>query len=57
MDTVVTVVTVFFGLILLQILLCGCTPYPRREEILSPEQQHDVLTGDSGDECMEGSFE
>lgn len=22
-----------------------------------PEQQHDVLTGDSGDECMEGSFE
>ena len=22
-----------------------------------PEQQHDVLTGDSGDECMEGSFD
>ncbi|MGV2335049.1 MAG UNVERIFIED_CONTAM: hypothetical protein LVR18_13375 [Planctomycetaceae bacterium] len=22
-----------------------------------PEQRHDVLTGDQGDECMEGSFE
>ena len=22
-----------------------------------PEQRHDVLTGDSGDECMEGSFD
>ena len=22
-----------------------------------PEQQHDVLTGDGGDECMEGSFD
>mgnify|MGYP006285863797 FL=1 len=21
-----------------------------------PEQRHDVLTGDDGDECMEGSF-
>ena len=23
----------------------------------TPEQRHDVLTGDQGDECMEGSFE
>ena len=22
-----------------------------------PEQRHDVLTGDGGDECMEGSFD
>ena len=55
MDT--AIVGAFWALILLQILLCKCTPYPRHDEILPPEQRHDVLTGDSGDECMEGSFE
>ena len=52
-----TVVAVFCGLILLQVLLCKCWPYPRHDEILPPEQRHDVLTGDQGDECMEGSFD
>lgn len=44
---IAAIVGTFWALILLQILLCKCTPYPRQEEILPP---------DNGAGCMEGSF-
>ena len=54
---IAAIVGAFWAIILLQILLCKCTPYPQQDDVLPPEQRHDVLTGDQGDECMEGSFD